>query len=345
MDLPLVCVMGPTAAGKTDFAIALAEHCGGELISVDSALVYRGLTIGAAKPDYPHHLIDIRDPGEPYSAAAFAADATGVIRDIRGRGKLPILVGGTQLYFRALLHGLDEIPATDPVVRGRIESRAANVGWPAMHAELMQVDPVLAAGLHPNHSQRIGRGLEVWEMTGTPLSDWQAGAAKAAVEGKVFPLAVCPEDRSVLHQRIARRFETMLEAGFLDEVRSLHARGDLSADLPAIRAVGYRQLWGFIDGDYDLEEARDRALAATRQLAKRQLTALRRWPEVAWLLTDECGALSRVTAESHEWGRDLAEFAETRRSLAAETPTLSDDVELIAVLENSIGNYLPTEPS
>ena len=203
INLPLLCVMGPTAAGKTAFAIELAENLGGELISVDSALVYRGLAIGAAQPDYPHHLIDIRDPSEPYSAAEFARDAAEAIADIRARGRLPILVGGTLLYFRALLQGFDAIPATRPEVRADIEEEAARSGWPALHAKLAEVDPVLAARLHPNHSQRIGRGLEVWRMTGRPLSSWQEGNLSPAVDGEAIPLVITPRSRQDLHGRIA----------------------------------------------------------------------------------------------------------------------------------------------
>lgn len=298
MAPPLLCIMGPTAAGKTDLAITLAEQCNAELISVDSALVYRDLNIGAAKPDYPHHLIDIRDPSEPYSAADFARDAHAAIIDIRSRGRHPILIGGTMLYYRALLSGLDDIPATDLDVRKRIEARAAAEGWPALHAELARVDPVLASRLHPNHSQRISRGLEIWQMTGRPLSDWQQGEKHEIVLGDVMALAVCPSDRQVLHKRIADRFDVMVEQGLIDEVRKLHERKDLNVGLPSIRAVGYRQLWAWLDGEVTWEEAQSNALAATRQLAKRQLTWLRKWPNLTWLLTDDAGVLSRVEGET-----------------------------------------------
>ena len=281
--------MGPTAAGKTALAIDVAERCGGELISVDSALVYRGLDIGAAKPDYPHHLIDIRDPSEPYSAADFVTDAVRSVHDIRARGRVPIFVGGTMLYYRALFFGLDAMPASDPAVRETIEARACAHGWPKLHAELAQVDPVLAAKLHPNHSQRISRGLEVWEMTGKPLSEWQTGRPKQAISGELLPLAICPYDRRVLHARIEKRFDTMLDAGLVGEVRRLHDRGDLTGDLPAVRAVGYRQLWAWLDHEASFDEARERAIAATRQLAKRQLTWLRGWSSVTWLKTDQQG--------------------------------------------------------
>jgi len=304
INLPLLCVMGPTAAGKTAFAIELAESLGGELISVDSALVYRGLAIGAAQPDYPHHLIDIRDPSEPYSAADFARDAAEAIADIRARGRLPILVGGTLLYFRALLQGFDAIPATRPEVRADIEEEAARSGWPALHAKLAEVDPVLAARLHPNHSQRIGRGLEVWRMTGRPLSSWQEGNLSPAVDGEAIPLVIAPRSREELHGRIARRFDDMLSEGFLEEVEALYRRGDLTPDLPAIRAVGYRQMWRYVAGETNLETAREAGIAATRQLAKRQLTGLRRWPDALWLLTGPDLQLSEVKTASE--GRLLA---------------------------------------
>jgi tRNA dimethylallyltransferase len=304
INLPLLCVMGPTAAGKTAFAIELAESLGGELISVDSALVYRGLAIGAAQPDYPHHLIDIRDPSEPYSAAEFARDAAEAIADIRARGRLPILVGGTLLYFRALLQGFDAIPATRPEVRADIEEEAARSGWPALHAKLAEVDPVLAARLHPNHSQRIGRGLEVWRMTGRPLSSWQEGNLSPAVDGEAIPLVITPRSRQDLHGRIARRFDDMLSEGFLEEVEALYRRGDLTPDLPAIRAVGYRQMWRYVAGETNLETAREAGIAATRQLAKRQLTGLRRWPDALWLLTGPDLQLSEVKTASE--GRLLA---------------------------------------
>ena len=287
---PVLCIMGPTAAGKTALAIDLAERCNGELISVDSALVYRGLDIGAAKPHYPHHLIDIRDPSEPYSAADFVNDAVRCVDEIRARGRLPIFVGGTMLYYRALFTGLDEMPASNPAVREAIEARARDQGWPGLHAELARVDPVLADKLHPNHSQRISRGLEVWEMTGKPLSEWQTGRPEQAISGELLPLAICPSDRRVLHAHIERRFDAMLDAGFVDEVRRLHDRGDLSVDLPAVRAVGYRQMWSWLDGEITFDEARERAVAATRQLAKRQLTWLRGWSSLTWLKTDNHGS-------------------------------------------------------
>jgi tRNA dimethylallyltransferase len=292
--------MGPTASGKTDLAIELAERLNCELISVDSALVYRGMDIGSAKPDYPHHLVDIRDPAQAYSAADFVADADRLAADIVARGKTPLLVGGTMLYFKAFLEGLDEMPGADPAVRAEIAAQAEADGWPRIHAELAAVDPQSAARIHPNHSQRLSRALEVYRVTGVTLSEWHSksdsGAGKAADNAalnryRVVQLAICPVERDILHQRIARRFDQMMAAGLLDEVRTLWSRQDLSADLPAVRAVGYRQLWQHLDGECTLDDAILNALAATRQLAKRQLTWLRKWPHLGWIYTDHVGNL------------------------------------------------------
>jgi len=293
----ILALMGPTASGKTALAIALSKALNGEIISVDSALVYRGLDIGAAKPDekerdgIPHHLIDIRDPAEPYSVAEFVADAKACIADIRSRGKLPILAGGTMLYFKGLLQGMSDMPASDSNVRQQIENEAAQKGWPEMHAELEQVDPQAAARIHPNHSQRIGRALEVFRISGKPISDWQTGGEKALLdEFDCMQICIAPSDRAVLHARIAERFELMLEQGFVDEVQGLKQRSDLHTELPAIRAVGYRQVWGYLDNVCSYDEMCAKALAATRQLAKRQLTWLRGWPDVIWLDSLENGA-------------------------------------------------------
>ncbi|QIB67658.1 tRNA (adenosine(37)-N6)-dimethylallyltransferase MiaA [Kineobactrum salinum] len=284
--------MGPTAAGKTDLAIELAAALDGELVSVDSALVYRGLDIGSAKPDFPHHLVDIRDPADSYSAADFAVDADRVVTDIVARGKTPILVGGTMLYFRAYLEGLAPMPATDPAVRAAVEAEAVREGWPALHARLAQVDPEAAARIHPNHSQRIGRALEVYRSSGISLSQWQqrgtTGVA-ATQQFRILQLAICPAERALLHRRIELRFRQMMAAGLLDEVRQLRRRPDLHPGLPALRTVGYRQLWRHLEGQCSLEEAIQQGIAATRQLAKRQLTWLRKWPQLHWLLTDEAG--------------------------------------------------------
>ncbi|GAB3275170.1 tRNA (adenosine(37)-N6)-dimethylallyltransferase MiaA [Parahaliea aestuarii] len=287
----LICLMGPTASGKTDLAIDLARVLDCELVSVDSALVYRGLDIGSAKPDYPHHLVDIRDPDQPYSAADFAADAGRVVKDIVERGKTPLLVGGTMLYFRAFLEGLAAMPAADAATRAAIEAQAAEQGWPAVHRELAAVDPEAAARIHPNHSQRLCRALEVYRASGVPISEWQRRQADggAAQRYRLCQLAICPRERAVLHRRIALRFEQMMAAGFLEEVRALHRRPALHPELPAIRAVGYRQLWHYLDGDCSLDEALERGIAATRQLAKRQLTWLRKWPGLNWLETDAAG--------------------------------------------------------
>ena len=281
MDTSLICIMGPTAAGKTDAAIALAEALDGELISVDSALVYRGLTIGAAQSSYPHHLVDIREPCDIYNAADFVADASQVIDGMRSRGRRPILVGGTMLYFKALLEGLDDMPGTDLAVRASIEAEAETKGWPALHAELARVDPEVAAQLHPNHSQRISRALEVYRQSGVPMSEWRQGSKAAGYDA--LCLALAPADRAVLHARIAARLEVMMSEGFLDEVAALRARGDLHTDLPSVRAVGYRQLWSYLEGEVSLDQALDRAVAATRQLAKRQLNWLRSWSDLHWI--------------------------------------------------------------
>ncbi|MBS0407822.1 MAG: tRNA (adenosine(37)-N6)-dimethylallyltransferase MiaA [Proteobacteria bacterium] len=282
-----LCLAGPTASGKSALALAIAEEWPVEIISVDSALVYRGMDIGTAKPTpaeraaVPHHLIDIRDPREAYSAAEFARDAQRLIPEIRARGRLPLLVGGTMLYFKALLDGLDELPRADPAVRDRIDDRARALGWPALHAELARVDPATAARLAPSDSQRVQRALEVWELTGRPLSSFHTikTAAACAHGTSAMPLfSLEPMERAWLHQRIAERFDAMLAAGFLDEVKALRARGDLTPDLPAMRCVGYRQAWQALDEAWPLAELRERGIIATRQLAKRQMTWLRAMP-------------------------------------------------------------------
>lgn len=290
-----IALMGPTASGKTALALDWAERFGGEIVSVDSALVYRGLDIGSAKPDAAeqararHHMLDLRDPWDAYSAADFARDARAAIDGIVARGRLPILAGGTGLYFRALLAGLAEMPAADPGMRAAIEAEAAARGWPALHAELARVDPVAAARIGRNDPQRIQRALEVWRITGRAISDWQLESARGRrrLPLKVLKVIVSPADRAVLHERIARRFDAMLAAGFLDEVRALRALPRLAGhpaalDLPAIRAVGYRQAWEYLDGHGDAAELRERGIAATRQLAKRQLTWLRGELDARW---------------------------------------------------------------
>lgn len=291
---PAIAVMGPTASGKTAFALALAEKYGGEIVSVDSALVYKRLDIGSAKPDAaelaqaPHHMINLREPWQPYSAAEYAHDARIVIDDILARGKLPILTGGTSLYFQALLQGLAAMPEADADIRAEISARAEREGWPALHAELAKVDPDAASRIHPTDPQRIQRALEVWQLSGKPISQWQReGRAKSSFPAKVLKLVLAPNDRATLHQRIETRFDLMLEAGFLEEVRSLRDLPELRdhpapLDLPAIRAVGYRQAWEHLDGLYDAAAFRDRAVFATRQLAKRQLTWLRGRLDAQW---------------------------------------------------------------
>lgn len=294
----LICLLGPTASGKTDLAIELAQARDCELVSVDSALVYRGLDIGSAKPSWPHHLVDIRDPAQAYSAADFAGDAHRVAADIVARGRTPLLVGGTMLYFKAFLEGLADMPAADLMLRREIAAQAQTHGWPWLHARLAEVDPAAAERIHPNHSQRLGRALEVYRASGVTLSEWQRrqrGQPLLAQRYRVVQIAICPEDRAVLHRRIAQRFEQMMAAGFLAEVQALYQRGDLDAELPAIRAVGYRQLWQHLAGECSLGDAVVNAIAATRQLAKRQLTWLRKWPELNWVHTDETGNLIDAT--------------------------------------------------
>ena len=277
----VVALAGPTASGKSAASLVLADALGAEIISVDSALVYRGMDIGTAKPTreerahVPHHLIDILDPTEHYSAAAFAADARQLIAEIRGRGRRVLLVGGTMLYFKALFEGLAAMPAADAGLRAALEDEAAQRGWPALHAELAAVDAPTAARLAPHDAQRIQRALEVYRATGVPLSRFHAeGQRSAGLQPDLF-LSLEPADRAWLHERIAQRFDQMLAAGFLDEVRALRARGDLHADLPSMRCVGYRQAWDALEGDHPLAELRERGIAATRQLAKRQITWLR----------------------------------------------------------------------
>jgi len=285
---PAVFLMGPTASGKTALAVSLVERFPLEIISVDSALVYRGMDIGSAKPDAatlaraPHHLLDIRDPTEAYSAAAFCDDARRLMAGIVARGRVPLLVGGTMLYFRALLRGLDDLPRADPALRKELEAEAKARGWPALHAELAAVDPATAARLAPNDSQRIGRALEIFQLAGTPMSAL-LDRAQSELPYRVLQLALIPSDRAVLHQRIAARFDAMLAEGLVDEVEFLRRADALSPDLPAMRAVGYRQAWAYLDGDIDMKALREQGIAATRQLAKRQLTWLRSWPNAVVL--------------------------------------------------------------
>ncbi len=288
-----IALMGPTASGKTALALDWAERLGGEIVSVDSALVYRGLDIGAAKPDaaelarVPHHLIDVREPWQPYSAAEFAADARAALDVIVARGRVPILAGGTGLYFHALLHGLSAMPTADPAMRAVIAGEIATRGLPALHAELAAVDPLAAARIHATDAQRIQRALEVFRVSGRTISAWRAAPAAPRLPFRVLKLVLAPPDRATLHQRIEHRFDLMLAAGFLDEVRRLRAAPALQnhphpLDLPAVRAVGYRQAWEYLDGQGDAADFRARAIHATRQLAKRQLTWLRGELDARW---------------------------------------------------------------
>jgi tRNA dimethylallyltransferase len=274
--------MGPTASGKTRLAVELAKALDGEVISVDSALVYRGLDIGTAKPDaeerqgIPHHLIDILDPAEAYSTGRFREEALNLMAEIAERGRLPILAGGTMLYFNALFHGLSALPSADPDLRRRIDAEAAERGWPALHGELARIDPAAAARIHPNDPQRIQRALEVYRLTGVPLTVLRAETQAPPPPFELVRLILAPQDREALHERIRRRFLDMLDRGLVEEVRALYERGDLHADLPSIRAVGYRQVWAYLDGEYGREAMAERAIITTRQFAKRQFTWLRR---------------------------------------------------------------------
>lgn len=308
-DMKAIALAGPTASGKTTAALAIAREHGAEIISVDSALVYRDMDIGTAKPSreeraqVPHHLIDIRDPVQPYSAAEFAADAKRLVGEINARGKPALLVGGTMLYFKALFEGLDDMPPADPAVRAQLEAQAAERGWPAMHAELARVDPVSAARLAPADSQRIQRALEVFRVTGKPLSSFHSRSGREPSPWAGMPLfALEPADRSWLHGRIALRFDAMLAAGFLDEVKALRQRGDLNATLPSMRCVGYRQAWELLDAHeasgggqpFPVEQLRDKGIFATRQLAKRQLTWLRSMPRRHVIACDHPAAVPRL---------------------------------------------------
>ncbi len=294
---PLFCLMGPTASGKTELAAALVEALPVEIISVDSALVYRGMDIGTAKPDAalleraPHRLIDICEPDEIYSAARFRDDALMHIDDIHRAGRVPLLVGGTMLYFRALLEGLSQLPPANPAIRQRLEAEAAAQGWEALHRHLAQVDPEAATRIHPNDPQRLQRALEVWELTGQPISELQKvrdGALNSRF--RVASVALIPQDRAILHQRIAKRFDQMLAAGFVEEVETLRRHGNLSLALPSMKSVGYRQVWHYLDGEFGFEEMREKGVVATRQLAKRQLT---------WLRGN--GELERIDPLNLEW--------------------------------------------
>ncbi|MBB2493721.1 tRNA (adenosine(37)-N6)-dimethylallyltransferase MiaA [Aquipseudomonas ullengensis] len=307
---PAIFLMGPTAAGKTDLALELADALPCELVSVDSALIYRGMDIGTAKPDratlqrYPHQLIDIRDPAESYSAAEFRTDALAAMADITARGRIPLLVGGTMLYFKTLLEGLADMPSADPQVRAELEARAALEGWDVLHRELAEVDPDSAARIHPNDPQRLIRALEVYRLSGESMTAHRQrqAAQNSGLEAPgmahlpytVAQFAIAPTQRQVLHARIAQRFHLMLEQGFVEEVEALRLRGDLHAGLPSIRAVGYRQVWDYLEGRLGREDMAERGIIATRQLAKRQFTWLRGWTALEWLDSQANDNLSRT---------------------------------------------------
>lgn len=287
---PAICLMGPTASGKTDIAVYLVQHLPVEIISVDSVLIYKEMNIGSAKPDAqtlamaPHRLINFLDPRLAYSVAEFRRDALAAMAEITAQGKIPLLVGGTMLYFRALLDGLSELPAADEAVRKKLEAQAADIGWQAMHDRLRQVDAVAASKIHPNDPQRIQRALEVYEISGESLSGLQQkNKLKNALPYNVTKLIVNPTDRAVLHQRIEKRFRQMLESGFIDEVEALYNRGDLNMDMPSMRAVGYRQVWEYLANQRDYDSMLERGIVVTRQLAKRQLTWLRNEKNAIWL--------------------------------------------------------------
>ncbi|CNB74469.1 tRNA (adenosine(37)-N6)-dimethylallyltransferase MiaA [Yersinia enterocolitica] len=291
---PAIFIMGPTASGKTALSIALRQRLPVELVSVDSALIYRGMDIGTAKPSAeelalaPHRLIDIRDPAESYSAADFRKDALKEMADITAAGRIPLLVGGTMLYFKALLDGLSPLPSADPQVRQRIEQQAAELGWEALHQQLAEIDPVAAARIHPNDPQRLSRALEVFFISGKTLTELTKISGET-LPYRVHQFAIAPVSRELLHQRIELRFHQMLDAGFETEARALFDRGDLHTDMPAIRCVGYRQMWSYLSGEIDYDEMVYRGICATRQLAKRQMTWLRGWGSVQWLDSDKPG--------------------------------------------------------
>jgi tRNA dimethylallyltransferase len=304
---PAIFLMGPTGAGKTALAVELVARLPLEIVSVDAAMVYRGMDIGTAKPARellaraPHHLIDLIDPAESYSAARFLADATRVMQEIVARGRTPLLVGGTMLYFRALQSGLAQLPAADAGIRRRLEARGAIEGWPALHAELGQLDPAAASRIGPGDRQRIQRALEVIELTGGPISARQREDLRGATSGRDLCLVLAPAKRALLYEHLALRFEDMMRRGLQDEVRRLHARQDLHAGLPAMRLIGYRQLWNHLDGGSSIEAAVQKAIVATRQLARRQLTWLRAEPGAVGFDSDDPDTPGRVAARIAEW--------------------------------------------
>lgn len=296
---PVICLMGPTASGKTALAMALQEALPCDIVSVDSALIYRDMDIGTAKPTteellkYPHRLINLRDASESYSAADFCHDALAEIAEIRSNNRIPLLVGGTMMYFKSLIEGISPLPAANTDIRKGIEAEALTIGWQAMHDQLAEIDPVSAKRIHPNDPQRITRALEVYRLTRNTLT--QLTEIKGdKLGGDVLQLAITPKERSTLHDRIALRYQQMIDQGFEEEVVKLRLRGDLNQDLPSIRCVGYRQMWQYLDGEFDHDEMIFRGVCATRQLAKRQLTWLRNWPDMHWLTTDDKTNLAQV---------------------------------------------------
>lgn len=296
--------MGPTASGKTRLAMELASRGACQLVSVDSAMIYRGMDIGTAKPSIeerariPHRLIDLRDPAEPYSAAEFRADALAAGTEILALGQVPVFVGGTMLYYRVLRDGIAAMPSRNDELRAQLAREAESVGWQALHARLAEIDPAAAKRIHPNDPQRLQRALEVALISGKPLSQWwqegTGGGIESVLGCRLIQLAIAPQSRANLHSRIERRLDRMLDAGFLEEVRALRRRGDLDASLPSMKAVGYRQLWRHLDGAIDFDTMREQALAATRQLAKRQLTWLRSWRGAHWLDSDDPKRLAHM---------------------------------------------------
>ncbi len=301
---PVLMLMGPTACGKTDYAVELVQRLPLDIISVDSALVYRGMDVGTAKPSphvlaqAPHRLIDIRDPAQAYSAAQFRDDALREIEQIHARGRVPLLVGGTMLYFRALERGLANLPEADPALRAELAATAEELGWEALHARLAKVDPDAAARIHPNDPQRIQRALEVYELTGQPLTRLLERDGGEPFPYPVAKWIIAPSDRQWLHDRIARRFEQMLRQGFVEEVEALKSRPDLNRDYPSMRAVGYRQIWDYLDGCYDYAAMKTKGIIATRQFAKRQLTWLRREQGGEWFVAEERGLLKSLYARA-----------------------------------------------
>ncbi len=298
---PVICLMGPTASGKTALAMAIADVLPCDIISVDSALIYRDMDIGTAKPTsaelakYPHRLINLRDAAQSYSAADFCHDALAEIAKIRANNRIPLLVGGTMMYFKSLIEGISPLPAANQDIRAQIEKEAKEHGWQVMHEQLSQIDSEAAERIHPNDPQRITRALEVYRLTGNTLS--QLTQVKGdKLEGNVLQFAITPQERSTLHKRIELRYQQMISQGFEQEVNKLKARGDLHEDLPSIRCVGYRQMWQYLNGDFDQDEMIFRGVCATRQLAKRQLTWLRNWPNLNWLTTEDETNLAQVLA-------------------------------------------------